>query len=236
MHTLCGSWGVRPGNPAAGRCCWCDFLFLFFPHGTTLCLECSLTSSPSVFKRKRVELQIICYRSKVCGEKDVKLFSTLIIIIRNVYWAPNQHICLISEGSCDTKDHSNKLCIHRNKLNCLNIYKIETIVLIFHDLTGFTCFFYQMNAALVNIRDLNKHYKILTTPPFLTVVYIFVFFKALQALIKKTKKTPLSCSPTWIFIFRRSLYPRSMFQTKSVCLNPMCGSLRADVITLGCEE
>ncbi len=35
-----------------------------------------------------------------------QLFSTL-IIIRNVSWAPNQHIRMISEGSCDTEDWSN---------------------------------------------------------------------------------------------------------------------------------
>ncbi len=33
-------------------------------------------------------------------------FSTL-IIIRNVSWAANQHIIMISEGSCDTEDWSN---------------------------------------------------------------------------------------------------------------------------------
>ncbi len=35
-----------------------------------------------------------------------QLFSTL-IIIRNVSWAANQHIIMISEGSCDTEDWSN---------------------------------------------------------------------------------------------------------------------------------
>ncbi len=34
------------------------------------------------------------------------LFSTLIIII-NVCWAANQHIRMISEGSCDTEDWIN---------------------------------------------------------------------------------------------------------------------------------
>ncbi len=29
------------------------------------------------------------------------------LIIRNVSWAANQHIRLISEGSCDTEDWSN---------------------------------------------------------------------------------------------------------------------------------
>ncbi len=35
-----------------------------------------------------------------------QLFSTL-IIIRNVCCAANQHIRMISEGSCDTEDWSN---------------------------------------------------------------------------------------------------------------------------------
>ncbi len=35
-----------------------------------------------------------------------QVFSTL-IIIRNVPWAANQYIRMISEGSCDTEDCSN---------------------------------------------------------------------------------------------------------------------------------
>jgi len=31
------------------------------------------------------------------------------LIIRNVTWAANQHIIMISGGSCDTKNHRNKL-------------------------------------------------------------------------------------------------------------------------------
>ncbi len=37
---------------------------------------------------------------------SAQLFSTL-IIIRNVSWAANQYIILISEESCDTEDWSN---------------------------------------------------------------------------------------------------------------------------------
>ncbi len=37
--------------------------------------------------------------------KAAQLFSTL--IIRNVSWAENQHISMISEGSCDAEDWSN---------------------------------------------------------------------------------------------------------------------------------
>jgi len=36
------------------------------------------------------------------------------IIIRNVFWAANQYIRMISEGSCETEDWHND---HRNKLH-----------------------------------------------------------------------------------------------------------------------
>ncbi len=56
-----------------------------------------------------------------------QLFSTL-IIIRNVSWAANQHIRMISEGSCDTEtkviDAENLALHHRNKSH-LKIFKIE---------------------------------------------------------------------------------------------------------------
>ncbi len=39
------------------------------------------------------------------NNKAVQLFSTL--IIRNVSWAPTQHIRMISEPSFDTEDWSN---------------------------------------------------------------------------------------------------------------------------------
>ncbi len=54
------------------------------------------------------------------------------LIRRNVSWAANQHIRMISEGSCDTEDWSNDVeysaLRHRNKLH-FNIYiQIENIV------------------------------------------------------------------------------------------------------------
>ncbi len=53
-----------------------------------------------------------------------QLFPTLIIII-NVSWAANQHIRMISEGSCDTEDWSNDTEIsalnHWNKI-CFKTY------------------------------------------------------------------------------------------------------------------
>ncbi len=36
-----------------------------------------------------------------------QLFSALIITIRNVSWAADPHIRMISEGSCDPEDWSN---------------------------------------------------------------------------------------------------------------------------------
>ncbi len=59
--------------------------------------------------------------------QKTQLFSML-IIIRNVYWVSNQHIRMISEGSCDTEDWSNdaenSALHHRNKLHC-NIQYIQ---------------------------------------------------------------------------------------------------------------
>ncbi len=57
-------------------------------------------------------------------------FSKL-IIIRNVFWASNQHISMISEGSCDTEDW-------RDDAHHRNIFKQITaisIVKIFHNIT-----------------------------------------------------------------------------------------------------
>ncbi len=52
-------------------------------------------------------------------DKASQLFSALIII--SVSWAANQHIRMISEGSCDTEDWSNdnenSALHHRNKLH-----------------------------------------------------------------------------------------------------------------------
>ncbi len=47
----------------------------------------------------------LCFPKKKKNE-EAQLFSTL-IIIRNDSWAANQHIRMISEGSCDAEDWSN---------------------------------------------------------------------------------------------------------------------------------
>ncbi len=44
-----------------------------------------------------------------------QLFSTS-LIIRNVSWAPNQHIRMISEGSCDTEDWSSLMAAENSAL------------------------------------------------------------------------------------------------------------------------
>ncbi len=62
------------------------FVVVFLNLTFTKCLNGSVTIS-----------------QKYCA---AQLFSTL-IIIRNVSWAANQHIIMISEGSCDTEDCSN---------------------------------------------------------------------------------------------------------------------------------
>ncbi len=57
-----------------------------------------------------------------------QLFLTL-IIIRNVSWAVNQHIIMISEGSCDSEDWSkdaeNTAVRHRNKLHVKTFIHLE---------------------------------------------------------------------------------------------------------------
>ncbi len=71
-----------------------------------------------------------------------RTISKLIIIIRNAFWAANQHIRMISEGSCDTEDWSNDAensALHyRNKLH-LTIYynrkQLFYIVIIFQNIT-----------------------------------------------------------------------------------------------------
>ncbi len=63
---------------------------------------------------------------KRCHDLHKNIKQHNLIILRNVSWAANQYIRMISEGSCDTEDWSNDaensaLC-HRNKL-----FKIEKL-------------------------------------------------------------------------------------------------------------
>ncbi len=41
------------------------------------------------------------------NKKAAQLFSTVVIVIRNGFWAPKQHIRMSFEGLCDTEDWSN---------------------------------------------------------------------------------------------------------------------------------
>ncbi len=53
-------------------------------------------------------------------------YNKMLINVYNVSWAANQHIRMISEGSCDTEDWrndaENTAAHHRNKLH----FKIDT--------------------------------------------------------------------------------------------------------------
>ncbi len=98
------------------------------------------------------------------------LSSTAVFNIdNNVSWAANQHIRMISEGSCDTEEvrvmiAENSALHHRYKLH-------------FKFYSNIYCIFDQIYAALASIYFFQKHYKkILLTPNFWTVV--FGLFKA----------------------------------------------------------
>jgi len=61
--------------------------------------------------------------------------SFLTLEIRNVSWAPNQHIIIISEGSCDTADWSNDA--ENITLPSLEEHILYNTIVIFHSI-GFT--------------------------------------------------------------------------------------------------
>ncbi len=107
----------------------------------------------------------------------IKGFSTL-IIIRNYSWAVNQHIRMISEGSCDPEDWSNdaenSALHHRNKIH----FKIfSNSKQLFHNNTLFFLYIYwfyfifdQINAVLLRelrIKFVNNMKKNLTDPKLL---------------------------------------------------------------------
>ncbi len=121
---------------------------------------------------KNPEINVFLVFTKILSSKTVQLFSTL--IRRNVSWAANQHIRLISEESCDTddwkNDAENSAWYHRNKCK-FKIYYLEnnyfklqnySIILLFY------CTFDQINAALLCIRNnfFFKHTKILPSTTF----------------------------------------------------------------------
>ncbi len=75
----------------------------------------------------------------------------------------NQHIRIISEGSCDTEDWrndaENSALHHRNKLHFQIYYnrkQLFQIVIIFYNITVFYSIFDQINTAL-SIKLILKH-------------------------------------------------------------------------------
>ncbi len=94
----------------------------------------------------------------------MKIKSDSINRNKNVYWAANYHIIMISEGSCDTKhwsnDDENSDLNRRIKLH-LKIY--STVILICYNISQYYCFY----GFFTYQRDTN----ILLTPNFWTVVW-----------------------------------------------------------------
>jgi len=100
----------------------------------------------------------------------------MIIIIRNVSWAANQHIRMISEGSCDSEDWSNDAensPLHcRNKLyfkiylnrklfflkHNISLFWIEPLfyVYIYLQYHWFYCIVAQIYSILTSIRNFQK--------------------------------------------------------------------------------
>ncbi len=83
---------------------------------------------------------------------------------------------MISEGSCDTKDWSNDAENSALISPGMNyILSLLSIIIIFHNISyniAFDCVYVQINAALVSVRNFQKHLKILLPPNFRTVLYI----------------------------------------------------------------
>ncbi len=107
------------------------------------------------------------------------MFSTL--IIKNISWAANQHIRMISEESCDTEDWSNDAensALHyKNKLH-LKKYstrkQIFQIVILFHNIKIFLLHFWYNKCSLGELKKLyfKNITKNLTEPKLLnSIVY-----------------------------------------------------------------
>jgi len=96
--------------------------------------------------------------------KILRSSNCWLVIIRNVNWAPNQHIRIITEESFDTEDWSNMLLF---SVNAVKYIKWKTVILNWNNISQYYCFyciFYQISAALVSIRDyfqnINLHYSL----------------------------------------------------------------------------
>ncbi len=94
------------------------------------------------------------------NSRKIKLLKLFSIMIRKPSWAVNQHITMISDGSCDTEDWSNYsensalkiteinyilqyIYIENTTLSCTNILQYYC----------FYCIFDKINAYLVSQRD-----------------------------------------------------------------------------------
>ncbi len=97
-------------------------IVLFFADRTTLSFLKKVKLSDILEKTYCLFDITSCIILYACFHMQTQLFPTL-IIIRNIYWAPNQHIRLIMWRSCDTEDWSNDAentaAHHRNKLHDL---------------------------------------------------------------------------------------------------------------------
>ncbi len=85
-----------------------------------------------------------------------QLFSTPLMIIRNVNWAANQHIRMISEESCDTEYWKFNFD-QRNELHFKIYYSRENVILYCKTILQYYCFllyFWSHIFALVSTRDL----------------------------------------------------------------------------------
>ncbi len=107
------------------------------------------------------------------------------IIVINVSWAPNQHIRMISEGSCDTEDWSNdaenSALHHRNKLHLTLYYTIENSCFklqSFFTILLYLLHFWSNTCSLdEHKKRFEKHLKILQMTNFWIVLYAIMVKK-----------------------------------------------------------
>ncbi len=79
----------------------------------------------------------------------------MLIIVRNASWAANQHIRIISEGSCDTEDCSNDAENSALVTNKLHFKHLQTAILNCKNISKYYCNYCildQINVALVSRR------------------------------------------------------------------------------------
>ncbi len=108
------------------QCVICWFTNVFWNENNTYLRGSSLLSSHFYSKSK---LYCSCKLTKKITESE-QLFSTL-VIIRNVSWAENQHIRMISEGSWDTKTGVwlMKINLHQRVKSFFYNITIEAVIL-----------------------------------------------------------------------------------------------------------